>query len=126
MTLISKNVYIDNLVDKVNEYVDTHYSKIEVKLVYVKSNTYIDFNKENNKKDLKLEVGYHAKISKDKNNSSKGCIPNWYKGCLWLKRLKTLCDGHILLTIFMVRKFLECFTKKDCKKQIKRSLKLKK
>ena len=126
MTLISKNVYIDNLVDKVNEYVDTHYSKIEVKLVYVKSNTYIDFNKENNKKDLKLEVGYHAKISKDKSNFSKGCIPNWYKGCLWLKRLKTLCDGHILLTIFMVRKFLECFTKKDCKKQIKRSLKLKK
>ena len=126
MTLISKNVYIDNLVDKVNEYVNTHYSKIEVKLVYVKSNTYIDFNKENNKKDLKLEVGYHAKISKDKSNFSKGCIPNWYKGCLWLKRLKTLCDGHILLTIFMVRKFLECFTKKDCKKQIKRSLKLKK
>ena len=126
MTLISKNVYIDNLVDKVNEYNNTYYSKITLKLVYVNSNTYIAFNKENNKKDLKREVGYHAKISKDKNNFSKGCIPNWYKGCLWLKRLKTLCDGYMLITIFMVRKFLECFTKKDRKKQIKRSLKLKK
>ena len=82
MTLISKNVYIDNLVDKVNEYNNTYYSKIKLKLVYVNSNTYIAFNKENNKKDLKREVGYHAKISKDKNNFSKGCIPNWYKGCL--------------------------------------------
>ena len=31
--------------------------------VDVKSSTYINFNKENNKEDPKIEVGDHAKIS---------------------------------------------------------------
>ena len=37
-----------------------------MKLFGVKSNTYIDFNKENNKEDIKFEVGDNAKISKHK------------------------------------------------------------
>ena len=43
-----------------------------------------------------------------------------------LKKLKRLCCGHMLLVILTKKKLLECFTKKNCKKQIKNSLESKK
>ena len=49
MTSISKNVYIDKLVDIVNKCNNTYHSTIKMKPVYVKSSTYIDFNKKNNR-----------------------------------------------------------------------------
>ena len=39
---------------------------------------------------------------------------------------KKLCHGHMLLVILKAKKLLERFTKKNCKKQIKKSLGLKK
>ena len=53
------------------------------------------------------------------------------KKCLWLRKLKTLCNGHMLLVILTVRKSLDHFIKKNCKKkktkkQMKNSLELKK
>ena len=53
-------------------------------------------------------------------------LQNVMKKFLWLKKLKILCHGHMLLVILMVKKFLESFMKKNCKKQIKKSLELKK
>ena len=38
-----------------------------MKPIDLKSNTYIDFNKENNEEDPKFEVGDHVRISKFKN-----------------------------------------------------------
>ena len=46
------------------------------------------------------------------------------KKFLWLKKLKVLCHGHMLLVILKAKKLLECFT--NCKKQIKKSLDLNK
>ena len=66
MTLISKKVYINNLVDTVNEYNNT-YSTIKMKPAGVKSSMYIDSTVENNDKDPKFEVGDHVRISKYKN-----------------------------------------------------------
>ena len=63
MTSISKNVYIDKL-DIVNGYNNTHHRKIPMKPVDVKSNTYIDSNKEVHHKDPKFKVGDHIRISK--------------------------------------------------------------
>ena len=57
MTSISKKVYIDKLADIVKEHNNTYYTTIKLKPVDVKSSTYIDFNKENNEEDPKLEVG---------------------------------------------------------------------
>ena len=41
---------------------------------------------------------------------------------LWLKKLKLLCGGHILLVTLTVEKLLERLIKKNYKKQIKKSL----
>ena len=53
MTSTSKNAYIDKLDDIVNKYNNT-YSTIKMKPVVIKSSTYIDFNKKNNKEDPKF------------------------------------------------------------------------
>ena len=44
------------------------------------------------------------------------------KKFLWFKKLKALCLGHMLLVILKAKKLLERFTKKNCKKQIKKNL----
>ena len=56
VTSVSKNVYIDNLNDIVNKYNNTYHSTIKIKSIDVKSNTYIDPNKEINKKILNLKL----------------------------------------------------------------------
>ena len=42
------------------------------------------------------------------------------------KNLKTLCHGHMLLVTMKAKKLLEIFTKRNCRKQVKKSLELKK
>ena len=64
MTWISKNMYINKLDDIVNKYNYTYHSTIKMKFVDVTSSTYIDFNKKNNKEDLKFKVGDHVRTSK--------------------------------------------------------------
>ena len=49
MNSISKNVYIDKLDYIVNQYNNAYHSKIKMKPVDVKSNTYIDSSKEINR-----------------------------------------------------------------------------
>ena len=48
------------------------------------------------------------------------------KKFLLLQKLKILFRGHMLLAILKAKKLLERFTKKNCKKQIKKTLELKK
>ena len=57
-------MYIDKLDGIINKYNNTYYSTIKMKHLDVKSNTYIDFNKENNLKDPKFKVGDHVRTSK--------------------------------------------------------------
>ena len=76
MTLVLKNVYIDKLDDIVGEYNNTYHRTINMKLIDVKDNTYIDFKEEVNKKDPKFRVGDHVRIAKYKNIFAKGHTPN--------------------------------------------------
>ena len=77
MTSISRNKCIDKLDDVVNKYNNTYPSTIKMKPVDVKSRTYIDFDKKNNKEDPKLKVGDLVTISKYKSIFAEGCVPNW-------------------------------------------------
>ena len=71
MTYLSKNMYIDKLDDKVNKYNNIYHNTIKMKLVDVKSSTYINFDKKNNKEGPKFKVGDHVIISKYKKKLSK-------------------------------------------------------
>ena len=79
------------------------------------------------KKYLKFNSGDHVRISNPKIKAflQKATFQIGQKKCLRLKNLKMLCRVHMLLVILTVKKLLQCFTKKNCKKPIKKSLKLK-
>ena len=122
ITSISKNIDIDILDDIVNKIKNT-YSTIKMKLVDVKSNTYINSSKEM-QKILKLKL---VILIEHKNIFAKGSVPNGSEEVFMIKKIiKTLCYGHMLLVILTEEKLVESFRKKNCKKQIKKSLELKK
>ena len=116
MTSVSGNVYIDKLDDLVNKHYNTYHNTIRMKHLDVKSNTYIEFNKEfNNNKDTKVKSSDFFMIWKYKSISTKGYTPN-----------KMLCWERMLSVILKEKKLLEGFIKNNCKNLIKRNLELKK
>ena len=88
MTSVSKNVYIDKLDDIVGEYNNTYHRTIMMKPIDVKDNTYIDFKKEVNDKDLKFKVGDRLRISKYKNIFAKGYTSNCSKEVFVISKIK--------------------------------------
>ena len=64
LTSISKNVYIDELDDIVDQCNNTYHTTIKMKPTDVEDNTYINTGKEINDKDPKFNVGDHVRISK--------------------------------------------------------------
>ena len=84
MTSMSESVYIDKLVDIVNEYSNTYHSKIRMKPIDVNSDTYIDFNKETDeKKRLVILLEYqNIKMLLQKET------PNWCEKVLVIKKVK--------------------------------------
>ena len=67
-----------------------------MKSVDVKSITYIDFNKENNKEDPKFKVGDHVRISKCKTFFSKGYTPNWSEVFVITKVKNTILWTYVI------------------------------
>ena len=96
-----------------------------MKPIHVKSSTYIDFGVESNDVDPKFKVGDDVRISKYKNIFAKGCTRNWSEEVLFIKKVKNTLLWTYFISDLMVKKFLERFLKKDCKKQTKHSFELK-
>ena len=126
MTSIPRNVYIEKLDDIVNKHNNTIHSTIKMKPVNVNPKTYINSSKEINDKDSKFEIGVLLEYQNIKTFLEKAMFQIGLKNFLCLKKLKTLCCRYILLVILKANKLLESFTKKNCKKQIKKILELKK
>ena len=117
---ISKNVYINKLDDIVNKYNNTYHKTIKMKPVDIKSNTFFNYNKEIIDQDPEFKIGDIVRITKYKNIFPKRYVPNWSEEVFVIKILKALRWGHMLSAIIKVNKLLERFTKKNCKKQIKK------
>ena len=88
MISISKHVYIDKLVDILNEYNNRYHRTVKMKPLDVKYNTYIDSSKEVNDKDPKYKVGDHVRISKYKTIFAKGYTPNSPEDVFVIKEVK--------------------------------------
>ena len=93
-----------------------------MKPVDVKSNSYVNSSKEINGRDPKFKIGNFIRISKYKKNLEKATFQIGLQKFLWLEKLKTLWRGYMIRVVLSEKKLLECFTKKSCKKQIKKSL----
>ena len=88
-----------------------------MKPVNVKSNAY--------DRNPKFKIGDIVRLSKYKNIFAKGYVPFGLKKFFWLKKLKPLFHWHMLLLI-KAKKLLECFSKNNCKKQIKKEFRVEK
>ena len=125
MTSISKNLYIDKLNDIVDEYNNTYHNTIKMKPIDVKDNTFINTDKEINNKDPKFKVGDRVRISKYKNIFAKGYTPDWSEEVFVIKKVKNIVLWTYVINE-QVKKLLEHFMKKNCKKQIRKNLESKK
>ena len=74
MTLISKNVYIDDIV---NEYNKAYHRTIKMEPLDVKSGNYVKCNINSSDKDPKFQVRYHLIITKYENIFAKEYTSNW-------------------------------------------------
>ena len=88
MTTIGKNVYFNFLDDIVDKYNDFYHSSIGMKPKDVTDDSFVEYNKEFNKKDPKFKVGDHVRISKYKNIVAKCYTPNWSEEIFIVKKIK--------------------------------------
>ena len=119
-------MYIDKLYDIVNKYNKTCHSKIKMKPVDVKSNTYIDSSKEINNKDPKIKVDENVRISKYKNIFAKSYTRNWSVESFVIKKGKNTVPRTYIINDLNGEEIAATFYEKELQKKIKKSLELKK
>ena len=115
--LCNINVYIDKSDDIVNRYYHIYHSTIKMKPVDVKSNTYIDSIKELTIEILNLKL---VILLEYQNILQKAIFQIGLKRFLSLKRLKTLCRGHLLLVFKRRRNCWNVLRKRIAQNESKR------
>ena len=116
MISISKNVYIDELDDIVNEYNNTYHTTIKMKPIDVKVNTYINTDKETNDKDPKFKVGDRVRISKYKNIFAKGYTPNWSEEAFVIKKVNNTAPWTYVINDLNGEEITGTFSEKELQK----------
>ena len=67
-----------------------------------------------------------ARILRYKNIFAKGYVPSWFEEVLVIKNAKSTVPWTYVFSDLNGEEILERFAKKDCRKQIKKSLELNK
>ena len=116
ITSISKNVYIDELDDIVNEYNNKYHRTIKMKPIDVRDNTYINIGKEANNKDPKFKAGDHVRILKYKNIFVKGYTPNWSEEIFVIKEIKNTVPWTYLINDLNFGEIIGTFYEKELQK----------
>ena len=92
-----------------------------MKPIDVTDDSYAEYNKYFNKKDPKFKVVYHVRISKYKSIFAKEYTSNWSEEVFVISKIKKQYLRHMLLMMLIVKKLLEHFMKKNCKRLIKKN-----
>ena len=119
-------MYIDKLDDIVNECNNTYQRTIKMKPVYVKDNTYIDFEKEVNNKDPKFKIGDHVIISKYKNNFAKGYTPNWSEEVFIVSKIKNTVPWTYVINDLNGEEITGTFYKKELQRTNQKEFRIEK
>ena len=122
MTAISKKFYFDVWDDIVHKYNNTVHKTIKMKPIDITDDSYAEYNEDFNKKDPKFKVSDHVRIQNIKTILLKDALQIGRKKFLLLVKLKILFLGHMQLIIWIVKKLLGVFRKKNCKKLVKKNL----
>ena len=126
MTSISKNVYIDKLIDTVDEYNNAYHKTIKKKPIDVKDNTYINFEKEVNDKDPKFKVGDYVRISKYKNIFAKVYMPNWSEEVFIISKIKNTVPWTYVINDLNGEEIIGAFYEKELQKTNRKEFRIEK
>ena len=118
MTSVSKNIYIDKLDDIGNKYNNTYDSTIQMKRADVKSNTYIESSQKINDKNPKFKLVILLEYQNIETFLQKVTLEIGLKKSLWLKKLKIVFRGLMLLVILKVKKLREFRTEKLTRRKV--------
>ena len=126
MTSISKNMYNDELDNIVNKYNNTYHRRIKMKPADVKSSTYSNFYKENNKERPKLKVYDNLRISKYKNNFAEGYVSNWSEVAFLIKNVKNTVPWTYVISDLKDEENVETFYEKELHKTKQKGFRIEK
>ena len=93
-----------------------------MKPVDIKPNTYINSSKEFNNNDPKFKIGDIVRISKYKNIFAKDYVPSWSEEVFVIKKVKNTVLWTYVISDLKDEEIVKTFSKKNCIKQIKKSL----
>ena len=88
----------------------------------VKCNSCAEYNVDSNAKDPKFKIGNNVRISKYKNIFTKGYAPNWSEEVFVISKIKNTIPWTYVINEEMVKKLLELFVKKNCRRVVKKNL----
>ena len=104
MTSVSKNVYIDKVDEIVNKYTDTYHSTTKMKPVDLNETHILTLVKKLIIKILNLKLLILIEYQNIKILLQKAALQIGLKTILWLKTLKILWRGNMLLMILKKKK----------------------
>ena len=115
-------MYIHKLDDIVNEYNNTYIEQLKSSLLMLKTMHILILVKKLMIKILNLKLVIMLGYQNTKTLLLKAILQIGLKAFLRLKKLKIQFQGLLSLMMLMVKKLLEHFMKKNCKRQIKKNL----
>ena len=93
-----------------------------MKPIDVTPDSYAEYNEDSNKKNPKFKVSDHVRISKYKNIFAKGYTPNWSEEVFVVNEIKNTVPWTYITNDWNGEEITEVFTKKNCKKLVKKNL----
>ena len=87
-----------------------------MKPVDVKSSSYIDFDKKNNKEGPKFKIDDHVRISKYKNIFEKGYVPNWSEEDFVVTKVKNTLPWTYVINDLNPEEIVGTFYEKELQK----------
>ena len=126
MTTILKNVYIDVLNDIINKYNNTVHRTIKIKPIDVTNDSYIEYNKDFNKKGPKFKVNGHVRISKYKNIFAKGYVPNWSEEVFIVNEIENTVPWTYTISDLNGEKVIGTFYEKELQKTNQKEFRIEK
>ena len=114
---------LDDIVNKCN---NTGHKTIKMKPIDVTVDSYAEYNEDLNKKDPKLKVGDHARISKYKNIFAKGYTPNWSEEVFVISKIKNTVPWTYVLSDLSSEEITQSFYEKELQKTSQEKVRIEK
>ena len=112
MTAVLRNVYFDI----VNKYSNTVRRSIKTKPIYIKSDSYPEYNEDSNETDPKFKVGDYVRISKYKNIFAKGYTQNWSEEVFVVSKIKNTVPWTFVISDSNGEPIIGSFYEKELQK----------